>query len=673
MASIGSLTADLRLESAAFIRDLKRAADATARNTSAMQRDMARLQGSFATAAKSMTNALKGLVAIAAIRQLARLGSQAITTADEIAAASRKIGISAEELQRYRFAADQADVSAEQLTDGLRLFQKQLALGKVAAEGDTLTEKFTNFLRQVEKAPTMADKFRIAYAGLGKQAQTAMLIAAGGVDEFTKSLKDSFVVSNQLIAVGDKLDDQWAQIQNALAAGFQTGFLQQFVGQLGTSKETLEGINVAARALGGLLGIIAVIVGQLGAVWATVFGAIRSGATEVAAFLERVVDFGRVVARETGISEAVQDWLQKVSSFKSMVQASYEAIRNLGRVIVESISSLFSAVGINLDSLNSAFQATANAANTIFNGVQSVASQLKLAIVSAFEFTLTQVQKYFGWIQVIIDKAKSLISSVSAMWESSKFANTGGRAGGVSSVGSAFADSFNITPAVANPFGEGVDPAAQAKAAAAANREAAETARAWNTEVQNGLQISQQVQGPYQQYIDRIAELNSHLQQGTITAAEFGTAQRMAAATAIQPWLQVAGTVGDALGQLFGENKAVAIAQAIINTAQGITAALAQGGMFGWVQAAAIAAAGAAQIATIAKTKPGSTGAPKVRGGGGGGGAEREAGEAATGGGLQQSIVLQIKGDIFGPDHFRKMVEGINGVQRDGTAVIRIA
>jgi hypothetical protein len=39
MAQIGSLTADLRLESAAFIRDLKRAADATARNTSAMQRN----------------------------------------------------------------------------------------------------------------------------------------------------------------------------------------------------------------------------------------------------------------------------------------------------------------------------------------------------------------------------------------------------------------------------------------------------------------------------------------------------------------------------------------------------------------------------------------------------------------------------------------------------------
>lgn len=44
MASIGSLTADLRLESAQFIRELNRAAQETARNTNAMKRSMASLQ-----------------------------------------------------------------------------------------------------------------------------------------------------------------------------------------------------------------------------------------------------------------------------------------------------------------------------------------------------------------------------------------------------------------------------------------------------------------------------------------------------------------------------------------------------------------------------------------------------------------------------------------------------
>jgi DNA repair exonuclease SbcCD ATPase subunit len=53
----------------------------------------------------------------------------------------------------------------------------------------------------------------------------------------------------------------------------------------------------------------------------------------------------------------------------------------------------------------------------------------------------------------------------------------------------------------------------------------------------------------------------------------------------------------------FKINKAVSIGQAIQNTAQGVTKAFAQGGVAGIATGALVAAAGAAQIATIAKTK----------------------------------------------------------------------
>ncbi len=49
--------------------------------------------------------------------------------------------------------------------------------------------------------------------------------------------------------------------------------------------------------------------------------------------------------------------------------------------------------------------------------------------------------------------------------------------------------------------------------------------------------------------------------------------------------------------------KAASMAEAIINTAQGVTKALAQGGIFGPILAGIIIAAGAAQIATIASTQ----------------------------------------------------------------------
>jgi hypothetical protein len=53
----------------------------------------------------------------------------------------------------------------------------------------------------------------------------------------------------------------------------------------------------------------------------------------------------------------------------------------------------------------------------------------------------------------------------------------------------------------------------------------------------------------------------------------------------------------------FRINKAVSIGQAIQNTAQGVTKAFGQGGVAGFVTGGLVAAAGAAQIATIAKTK----------------------------------------------------------------------
>jgi tape measure domain-containing protein len=73
---------------------------------------------------------------------------------------------------------------------------------------------------------------------------------------------------------------------------------------------------------------------------------------------------------------------------------------------------------------------------------------------------------------------------------------------------------------------------------------------------------------------------------------------------------QIAQNIGSALTTAFGENKAVAIAMAIINTLVGMTKALAEGGPFlGPAMAASIAAMGFAQVAKIASTEPGSSGA----------------------------------------------------------------
>ena len=64
----------------------------------------------------------------------------------------------------------------------------------------------------------------------------------------------------------------------------------------------------------------------------------------------------------------------------------------------------------------------------------------------------------------------------------------------------------------------------------------------------------------------------------------------------------------DLAGDNFEVQKALSIGQAIINTAQGVTQAYAQGGPLGLVTGTVVAAAGAIQIAKIAATKPETSG-----------------------------------------------------------------
>ncbi|MBX7185026.1 MAG: hypothetical protein K1Y01_07760 [Vicinamibacteria bacterium] len=66
----------------------------------------------------------------------------------------------------------------------------------------------------------------------------------------------------------------------------------------------------------------------------------------------------------------------------------------------------------------------------------------------------------------------------------------------------------------------------------------------------------------------------------------------------------VASSAGSILRDLFGKNKAAAIAATAIDAAAAIVKAFAQGGILGFASAAAIAAATAKQIVTIKSTKP---------------------------------------------------------------------
>lgn len=169
-----------------------------------------------------------------------------------------------------------------------------------------------------------------------------------------------------------------------------------------------------------------------------------------------------------------------------------------------------------------------------------------------------------------------------------------------------------------------------------------------------------------QGYAKRLMEIDDEIRENNERNAE---RQR-------DGWFDVANTIGGALESIFGESKAVAIAQAIINTAQAVTRSLAEYGAtpLGLAAAAAAAVAGAAQIATIMRTNKSSKGgganksavtAPVASGG-------SSSSSSSNNGGASQT--LHITGinpsSLYSGEAVRRLAEALVEYQRDGGQVV---
>jgi len=128
--------------------------------------------------------------------------------------------------------------------------------------------------------------------------------------------------------------------------------------------------------------------------------------------------------------------------------------------------------------------------------------------------------------------------------------------------------------------------------------------------------------------------------------------------------------IGDHSERAFKIAKAFAIGEALINTAQAVTKALA--GPFPFINAARVGAAGLAQVMAIRRQQPGGgSTTPVPSGGGGATGGGSEAPAAGTGAPQQVLTIRGIKpGDLFSGDAMRNLADQLLQAQRQGVRVI---
>lgn len=210
-------------------------------------------------------------------------------------------------------------------------------------------------------------------------------------------------------------------------------------------------------------------------------------------------------------------------------------------------------------------------------------------------------------------------------------------------------------------------------AAAEAKRAETEAQKLHNTELQRfnelraeGKRIYEETLSPLEQLAAAQERMNEVNRKGGLLAHEYAAAQQRATMLSLNAYAGMASGIAGNLAKLFGESKAFAIAQAVINTAEAVTKTLATYGATPWglAAAAAAAAAGAAQIAAIRSAN---------KGGGGGGSSDvtaSSASGAATAPQQQQSVFINLNGEKFGREQVLGLIDGINDAVRDGARIM---
>lgn len=179
----------------------------------------------------------------------------------------------------------------------------------------------------------------------------------------------------------------------------------------------------------------------------------------------------------------------------------------------------------------------------------------------------------------------------------------------------------------------------------------------------------------YQKQIEAISMLQTN---GKLTAEQSAKGQENAVLSLSDTYVGAVGQITSTLAGAFQDQKGFAIANAVMNVAEGVTKAFTLPFPLNWVQAAAVAAAGGAQIAAIESAQPGSASKATAVSSGGGAGSvgslPSQAGglgqAAGAGPAQQQSVFVTLNGQMFTRDQVAGLAVQLSDYVKDGGKLI---
>jgi hypothetical protein len=246
-APIGALTADLTVESASFVRDLGKASRAMNSSSAKMNRALGGMDRAFAKVERQ-AKAFGVAIAAAATAGLVALAKRSLDTADAIAKTSRNLGLSTDQLQEFRHAAELSGVGVKTMESSMLAFVKRvgeakagmgpLVSGLKSLDGELLgaiksagsqEEALVLVAEAMANAKTATDRARIANAAFSRAGISMVEMLRGGRAGFNGMRQDArrlgAVIDKDLFANAEKTKDELARLSAVIDADVTSAIL----------------------------------------------------------------------------------------------------------------------------------------------------------------------------------------------------------------------------------------------------------------------------------------------------------------------------------------------------------------------------------------------------------------------------------------------------------------
>lgn len=535
------------------------------------------------------------LMGTAAVSAFALMVKSSVDAADEINKLSQRTGISAEQLSTMKYAAELSDVSLDQLATTIKFLNKNISDAtdggkESSAIFKSLGVDFSNTYGQAKQAdqvlydistkfknmPDGADKAALSLKLFGRSGEEIIPFLNAGADGIKKLQEEArslgLEVSTNTAQQAERLNDSITRLNRSIT-GIANQTLPGFVDILA---DITDGIFVMNQAAAGADNILEMLVNL--EINAIIEGIRKGQQFKNEAFAESITKAADIARQKMiGLTDS------EVKYLAQQVNAKISALKKLEQD--ENIKNDIDQLEAQLKVYNKRFQLTDEQKKQL-EAIRKIESQItfetSLFGLNEFDRKLLEIKnKIDDWRARGVKEPVLSDYSIAATGELIK-----------SVIDEGLAAAFQM------------DKEMNAAMMKSADEELA-------AEMENSI-IKKEIWIEELELKRQLAEEEEQLEE--MKREQFaGSLGTMGDAL-----LQFAQLSGNTHKGLFEAAKAFSIAEAIMNTYNGATKALAQGGFLGSFMAASVIAMGMANVARIAATQPGSRGGGSYGGGGSG-------------------------------------------------------